>query len=153
MQASQFRRMLLRFKLENSFLTKAHLAILKAIFEANSSKEEELSPKILSFLSLQMDYKVAKWTILQRIRSHLAKGLPNQDSAAFTIEPEQHQERSHLTIKANHMAAATSQWRNKRSTVSSSYEHVTQLFKMLLEVNLLHLEESAVDTFAATVSK
>ena len=69
MHASQLRRITLRLKLENSFLIKAHLAILRVILSINTGMEEKSPWKILSFLSLHMDHKIAIGSILQRVRS------------------------------------------------------------------------------------
>eukprot|EP00268_Persea_americana_P019381 TRINITY_DN19939_c0_g1_i1.p1 TRINITY_DN19939_c0_g1~~TRINITY_DN19939_c0_g1_i1.p1 ORF type:complete len:153 (+),score=7.37 TRINITY_DN19939_c0_g1_i1:45-461(+) len=55
-QLSQFTRISVRETLENSFLSNAQFAILKVVVAINLAAEDGTPPKILSFLSFQIDH-------------------------------------------------------------------------------------------------
>lgn len=94
MHASQLKRMSLTPRLENSLISKAYLAILKVIFEYNSSKDRDGSnDPIISFLSNRP--KNSKQNNPPKNVPTLPKGPPNQNSAASAIELGQHQARPH----------------------------------------------------------
>ena len=59
-QTSRLKRKSLRLKLENSFLTNTHFTVNRVILSINYAKKEDAHLKILSFLSLQIDQRIAQ---------------------------------------------------------------------------------------------
>ena len=127
-------------KLENSFLIKAHFAILMVILDIRSVVNDKEPLKILFFFSFQIDYKIANDIMLYKIRSHPTKRPPNQDSVTsrilFWAAPWK-------TTPVNLLQTlkATSHWREIWSR-DSSLPHVTRVFEILLDVNHLLLRIS-----------
>eukprot|EP00268_Persea_americana_P028639 TRINITY_DN27786_c0_g1_i1.p1 TRINITY_DN27786_c0_g1~~TRINITY_DN27786_c0_g1_i1.p1 ORF type:complete len:213 (-),score=2.87 TRINITY_DN27786_c0_g1_i1:292-906(-) len=108
-QPSKFTRISIREKLENSFLNTAHVAILKVILAINLATDDDVPPKILSFLSFQIDHKIAKRINLKRIRPHPAKCPPIQDSTVPANNCGIHHAMPHLAMKLLQTLASTSQ--------------------------------------------
>eukprot|EP00268_Persea_americana_P028355 TRINITY_DN27534_c0_g1_i2.p1 TRINITY_DN27534_c0_g1~~TRINITY_DN27534_c0_g1_i2.p1 ORF type:complete len:150 (+),score=11.45 TRINITY_DN27534_c0_g1_i2:1136-1585(+) len=77
-QSSQLNRISFKLKLENSFLTRTHLATLKSILDAKSADDIEDPLKIRSFLSFLIDHKMANGVTSIRCGYALQSGHPSK---------------------------------------------------------------------------
>lgn len=84
---------------ENYFLAPAHFEILKVTVDTKPSQDDSFSLKIFLFLSFQIDHKIEKGIILNRIKPHTAKGFTLYDSNSWPTEPGIHHATLHSLRK------------------------------------------------------
>lgn len=143
----------LRERLENSFLTKAHFIILRETLSNNIARRKEIPLKTLLFLPLQLVHNIAKGILCHRIRPQTPKQFPNQDWSASVMDFGQHQAIPHLAMKWLQMLATSSQWRKRWLILSSSFLHITQIFKKSATIIPFLLNFPTVEIFHATANQ